>query len=169
MKNPPQATDLFQEQRPQGYGMLKTLTILTFIGCAIAYIFLILEIASWNDYERQLAEAQEIEARMAGNEVASRFTQGSVEMIQKSHEHRYLLAAATFLFTTMCLIGAMRMRRLKKSGYPIYVIGELAPLIISAVLLGFGFLGGIVMAVSLVFALMFVILYTTQRKYMVYN
>ena len=167
MNNPPQAADLFQEQKPQGYGMLKTLTVLTFIGCAIAYIGLILNIASWNDYERDLAEAQELEERMADSEVASRIMQGSVEMLQKSHEHRYVLAAATFIFTTMCLIGAMRMRMLRKSGYPIYVIGELAPLVITAILLGFGFLGGIVMAVSLVFAALFVVLYTTQRKYLV--
>src|SRR5688572_19782990 len=103
MNNPPQATDLFQDQRPQGYGMLKTLTMLTFIGCAIAYIGLILNVISWNDYERQLAEAQEIEEHMADNEAASHLIQGSAEMIQKSHEHRYVLAAATFIFTTMCL------------------------------------------------------------------
>jgi hypothetical protein len=169
MKNPPQATDLFQDQKPQGYGMLKVLTTLTFIGCAIAYIFLILDIASWDDYKRQLVEAQETEARLADSEVASRIMQGSVEMIQRSHEHRYVLAATGFLFTTLCVMGAVRMRRQRKSGYLFYVIGELSPLVVSAVLLGFGFLGGIVMAVSVVFAFLFVILYATQRKYLVYN
>jgi magnesium-transporting ATPase (P-type) len=167
MSNTPQASDLFQDQRTPSYGMLKTLTVLTFIGCAIAYIGLCINIASWGNYEKQLAEAQQMEEQMSNNAIGAKLLQGSVEMVQKSHEHRYILAATALIFTTMCLIGAMRMRKLRKSGYPIYVIGELAPLAVSGILLGFNFFSGIIMALSAVFALLFVILYTTQRKYLV--
>ena len=169
MEQSPQSTELFQNERMPVYGMLKTLTVLTFIGCAIAYISLIITIADWGNYEKNLAEAQRMEEQMSENETAARIVKGSVEIVQKSHEHRYILAATGFIFTTMCLIGAMRMRKLRKSGYPIYLIGELAPLVVSGALLGFSFFGGLIMAFSAFFALLFVILYTTQRKYLVYN
>ena len=169
MEHTPRATDLFQnEQQPPQYGMLKTLTVLTFIGCALAYMGLCYTVATWGDYEKQLAEAQEMEEKMRDSALGS-LMGGSVEMIKKSHEHRYVLAATNLIFTTMCLIGAMRMHKLKKNGYPIYVVGELAPLVVSGALLGFGLFGGIAMAVSAVFALLFVILYTTQRKYLIYQ
>src|SRR5215204_6574400 len=107
MEQTPRATDLFQnEQQPPQYGMLKTLTVLTFIGCAIAYLGLIITIATWGDYEKQLADAQEMEEKMRDSAFGSLMS-GSVEMIKKSHEHRYVLAATNLLFTTMCLIGAM--------------------------------------------------------------
>lgn len=168
MEQTPQSTDLFQNNQPPEYGMLKTLTVLTFIGCALAYIFLFVGIADWGNYEKRLAEAQKMEEEMR-DKVGSKIMAGSVEMTKKSHEHRYVLVGSSLIFTTMCLIGAMRMRKLKKSGYPIYVIGELAPLLVSAILIGFSFFGGIVMAVSAIFALLFVILYTTQRKYLIHN
>jgi hypothetical protein len=59
------------------------------------------------------------------------------------------------------------MRKLKKSGYPIYVIGELAPIAVTAALVGFSLVGGIATAFSAIIALLFVILYTTQRKHLV--
>ena len=166
MNPTPQATDIFREDATPNYGMLKTLTVLTFIGCAIAYIGLIISIAGWGDYEKQLAQAQDAQEKM-GSSGMGKFMQGSVEIIQKSHEHRYILAATGFIFTTLCLLGVMRMRQLRKSGFPLYVVGEVAPLLVSAVLLGFTFFGGIAMALSAVFTLLFVILYSTQRKYLV--
>jgi hypothetical protein len=59
------------------------------------------------------------------------------------------------------------MRKLKKSGYLLYVIGELAPLIITAVILGFSLMGGMAILFSGIVAIVFVILYSTQRKYLV--
>jgi hypothetical protein len=62
----------------------------------------------------------------------------------------------------------MQMRNLKKQGYLIYVIGELLPILSFAIFIGFGGLfGGIAMMFSTLFALLFIILYTTQRKYLV--
>jgi len=169
MEQTPRATDLFQNehQLPQ-YGMLKTLTVLTFIGCALAYISILYNLTTWGNYEKELASLQKMEAEMEGNGMAHRIAENSIEIFKKTHENRYVLAATNLIFTTMCLVGAMRMRKLRKSGYPIYLIGELAPLAVSAALIGFSFFGGIVMAVSAFFALLFVILYTTQRKYLIY-
>ena len=143
------------------------LTFLTFIGCGLSYIGLLLNIFRWGNYEADLAEAERLQEQM-GDGAFGKIFQGSVEIIQKSHEYRYLLLAAGLIFTTMCLIGAIQMRRLKKSGYTIYVMGELAPLLVNGVLLGFSFFTGFPIAVTALIAILFVVLYTTQRKYLIY-
>ena len=102
------------------------------------------------------------------NEMATKMMDGSIEMVQKAYDYRYILLISALLFTTLCLIGAMQMRKLKKSGYLLYFIGEIAPVILSLVLIGFGsFMAKIMTILSIIVALVFVILYTTQRKYLV--
>ena len=147
--------------------MLKTLTVLTFIGCGLAYIGLIYNAAMWGDYEKQLKDAMDAADKLRDSGMG-KFADDTVEVVKKSHEYRYILAASGLIFTTLCLIGATQMRKLKKSGYPLYVIGEIAPLAVNGILIGFSFFGSILMAISGVIALLFVILYTTQRKYLIY-
>ena len=168
MNTPVQSSDILQgDQEPQ-YGSLKTLTLLTFIGCAISYIVLFYGIATWGNYEQDLVKTQEAMEKMEGSSIG-KYMEGTVEMMKKSHEHRYVLSGTGLLFTTLCLLGAMRMRKLQKSGYALYVIGELAPLVVSSILIGFSFFGGIVMALTALFAILFVILYSAQRKYLIYS
>lgn len=169
MEQTQRSTDLFNEQQqPPQYGMLKTLTVLTFIGCALAYISIAMNVADWANYEKNLADTQKELEKMRDNETAAKIMDGTIDFIKKSHEHRYVLLGTNLIFTTLCLVGAMRMRKLRKSGYPIYLVGELAPLAVSAGLIGFNFFGSVLMAVTAFFALLFVILYTTQRKYLIY-
>ncbi|HZH00823.1 MAG TPA: hypothetical protein VEY32_07060 [Flavisolibacter sp.] len=160
--------DLFNEQ-PQGLpGMLNTLTILTFIGCGISYLSTIYSFFTSGDIEKQMADFEEAQEKMGDNEMANNMMQGSIEMLQKTHEYRYILLLSGILFTTLCLIGAMQMRKLKKSGYTLYVIGEIIPVILTPILLGFSLLGGISMAIGGIVAIVFVILYSTQRKYLIH-
>jgi hypothetical protein len=168
MESTYQSTDLFDQQQPKGLpGMLNVLTILTFIGCGIAYISSIISFFSASNYEKNMAEMEELQDNMGDNELANSMMQGSVDMMQKSYDYRYIILLSGLLFTTLCLIGALQMRKLKKSGYTLYVIGEIAPIVIMGALIGFSLVGGLTILMSLVFAVVFVILYTTQRKYLV--
>jgi hypothetical protein len=168
METTNQTNDLFDQQQPKTLpGMLNFLTILTFIGCAIAYIGAIMGFFSAANYEKQLADMEEMQDKMGDNELASRMMEGSAEMLQKTYDYRYILLLSGILFTTLCLVGALQMRKLKKSGYTLYLIGELAPIILTAALIGFSLTGGIMILISSFFAILFVILYTTQRKYLV--
>ncbi|HVG15589.1 MAG TPA: hypothetical protein VM935_11530 [Chitinophagaceae bacterium] len=163
-----QNTDLFDQQTKELPGMLNVLTILTFIGCGLSYLSLLYGFYTSSNYEQEVAKLEEMQDKMGGdNEMAAEMMQGSLQMMEKAHEYRYILLLSGLLFTTLCLVGAMQMRKLKKSGYVLYTIGELAPLIITAALLGFSLMGGMTLAVSGIFALVFVILYTTQRKYLI--
>jgi hypothetical protein len=163
-----QNTDLF-DQQPKGLpGMLNVLTILTFIGCGLAYISGIYSFYTSSNYEKEVAKMEEMQDKMGdNNEMAAKMLEGSMAMMQKAYEYRYILILSTLLFTTLCLLGALQMRKLKKSGFILYSIGEIAPVILSAVLMGFSFVGGIGTAIAAVFAILFVILYATQRKYLV--
>ncbi len=161
-------TDLFDQQPKTLPGMLHVLTILTFIGCGIAYISALYSFYTSSNYEAQVAKMEEMQDKMGdNNEMAAKMLEGSMAMMQKAHEYRYILILSALLFTTLCLVGALQMRKLKKSGYLLYIIGEIAPIILSAALMGFSLMGGIGIGVAAVFALVFVILYTTQRKYLI--
>jgi hypothetical protein len=163
-----QDTDLF-DQHPKGLpSTLNTLTILTYIGCGFAYLGGIWNLYSSSQYDKQMAEFEKAQERVADNEMASQMVQTSMEMFQKTYDYRYILFLTTILFTTLCLIGAMQMRKLKKSGFALYTIGELAPIIISAALIGFSLVGGIMIMITTVIAVVFVILYAAQRKHLRY-
>lgn len=162
-----QNRDLFDQPKQGLPGMLNVLTILTFIGCGISYLSLIWSFFQSSNYQKQIADMEDLEDQVGDSELGAKMMQGGMEMLEKSYEHRYLLLLSGLVFTTFCLIGAMQMRKLKKSGYLIYVIGELAPLLVAALLLGFSLMGGMTILFSSIIAIIFVILYTTQRKYLV--
>ncbi len=159
--------DLFDQQTKGLPGMLNVLTILTFIGCGISYISTIWGFFDSSNIEKKRAELESVQDSMGDNEMANNVVQGSLDIMQKSYDNRYILLISGLLFTTLCLLGAMQMRKLKKSGYLLYVIGELAPIVITAALIGFSLVGGIAVAFGAIVAIIFVILYTTQRKYLV--
>ncbi|MCW3074923.1 MAG: hypothetical protein JWP69_1992 [Flaviaesturariibacter sp.] len=164
----PTSTDLFdQQQAPKGLpGTLNVLTILTFIGCGLSYIGLIISLFT-NSQENVDKQREQIEQLEDSSPKIAEAMQQTIDIAQKNYDNRYILLASGLLFTTMCLIGALQMRKLKKSGYMLYIIGEIAPIIISAVLIGFSLVGGIMTTFMAVVALVFVILYTTQRKHLV--
>ena len=73
----------------------------------------------------------------------------------------------------ICLWGVIQMWKLKKMGFYIYLIGEIAPLIVSLVTIGFAsifsFTGGIMALAVLfgfVFSLIFILLYALNLKHM---
>jgi len=167
MESTDQQRDIFVHQRQELPPMLNVLTILTFIGCALAYLGTLWGFYQSSNYETERAKIEESMGNL-GEGFGSRMVEGSLEVLQKNYENRYILLVSGLLFTTLCLVGALQMRKLKKSGYLIYVVGELAPVVITAALIGFSFIGGLTTIFSAVFALLFVILYSTQRKYLVH-
>jgi hypothetical protein len=160
---------IFDEQPAPRSGTLNVLTILTFIGCGIAYLGALYNYFTANNYQEKIAEMEEMQDKMEDNELASTIMKGSMEMLEKSYQYRYILLIATLVFTTFCLMGALRMRKQRKSGFPLYIIGELAPLILTVALMGFSLTGGITLIIGGIVAIVFVILYSTQRKYLIYD
>jgi hypothetical protein len=102
METTNQNSDIFEPRKKGLPGMLNTLTILTFIGCGIAYIGGIWGFIQNNDYEKQMSDFQE-SIDKAPEGWARNMIESSMQMFEKSHEHRYILVATALIFTTFAL------------------------------------------------------------------
>jgi hypothetical protein len=168
MENSYQTNDVLDQHRPKQLpGMLNVLTILTFIGCGLAYIRDCFSFLNNADPTKQIEKIQEAQEKMGDNSFLSKLMEGSADIIQKTYDNRYLIIGSALLFTTFCLIGALQMRKLKKSGYYLYLVGELAPIVLMAGLFGSSFIGAISLIFRALIAVAFVILYSTQLKHLV--
>lgn len=167
MENSNQANDLFDQQRPRELpGMLNVLTILTFIGCGLSFLTVCWNFISSSDPDKQIEKINEAREKMGDSGFGAKMMENSIDIIQKSYDNRYLLIITGLIFTTLCLIGAIRMRKLRKSGYYFYLIGELAPIVLAAGLFGSNIFSAIALLFSALIAVVFVVLYSTQLKYL---
>lgn len=150
---------------------LNVLTILTFIGSAIMAIF---SIFGYFQAQTAYEKRDEMIAKAYGEEVPA-FVKGMmppkeqyIQMLEKNYEVRLPILLLGLLSSALCIYGAVQMRKLKKQGFPIYTIGELLPFVGS-----FLFMGTMAFSNSMSFifpaiAILFIILYYTQRKHLVY-
>jgi hypothetical protein len=108
--------------------------------------------------QEKLASAPAWARKMAGPDV--------MEMLRKGIENKIPILVIGLLSVGLCVYGALEMRKLKKQGYFFWLIGEILPWI-SAII----FIGPVMfktfIAYFMIFPLLFIILYTTQRKYLV--
>ncbi len=167
--NPDNTADVLNydnNNKPKLPSGLNVLTILTFIGCAIFGLLTLLSPVI-NKFLLKMMD----EATSSGRELS---TKQLAEMekgraaIELAGQNMIPLMAIGMIGIILCFVGALWMRKLKKDGYWMYVAGELAPVIAGFFLLGTAQYTGvfsIVIAVGL--PLLFVILYTMQRKYLV--
>jgi hypothetical protein len=90
-------------------------------------------------------------------------------------ENMKMIQYAGLACTVLCIIGSVMMWQLKKAGFFIYLIGEVAPLVLSFVLLGSlassggPVTGGIAAAagvIGAIFPAAFVIMYGSNLKHM---
>ncbi|HTM92403.1 MAG TPA: hypothetical protein VL095_08295 [Flavisolibacter sp.] len=165
MENPNQNNDLLAQHRPKSLpAMLNVLTILTFIGCGLGLLS-----SGWNfissssDQIEKLQEQREKMSEQTG--FAKKFFDDSFDIAQVGFDHKNLLLVVGLIGLVLCLIGAIQMRKLKRSGFFMYTIGELAPIFV---------LGGLLTSItninflfSVFFSFLFVILYATQLKHLV--
>ena len=144
---------------------LNVLTILTFIGCGI---FGLITLCLPMLYKFFLGVMEKTKA--SGKEFSAKELEDMAKakaMLELSIQNVVPAMVIGLTGIVLCLIGALWMRKYKKDGYWIYVTGELAPIIASAIIMGtaqfsgvWGVLGGIGIPV------LFVVLYTLQLKYL---
>jgi hypothetical protein len=167
MENANQTDDVLTEHRPKELpGMLNVLTILTFIGCGLGYLGSLYSFFVNNDPDKQIEKLNEAREKVGDSGFGARMIESSIDIARKTYDNRYLLLISGLIFTTLCLIGAMQMRKLKKTGYYYYLIGELGPIVLMAGLFGASFFSAFALLFSALIAIVFVILYGTQLKYL---
>jgi hypothetical protein len=171
---PDQSTDMLQFDQhakpkiPQG---LNVLTILTFIGCAIQ---LLGSLWSFFTAKSSYDQLDKITAQMNSDEMPGfmKSMMGDpdtfVKLITKTYENRVPILLLSLVAIGLCFYGAMQMRKLKKQGFLFYTIGELLPFLTQFLFIGAFAFSGVAMYFGIAVALLFIILYSMQRKHLVY-
>ena len=159
--------DKDMKKLPQG---INVLTILTYIGCALAAIGALYTYFTISTSYKLIEGYKSLTDGLSGSEskAVQSIMSGSIDVVKRQYDNRMMIMVLALAGVALCFYGAMQMRALKKQGYLIYVVGELIPIISYAVFVGFGSLfGGIGMIFTTLISVLFIILYTMQRKHLV--
>ena len=155
-------------EKPKLPSGINVLTILTFIGCAIGLL------GSLYNFANAKTGLDKMEAAINSPDyenmpaLAKKFMNPeALEVARKGYENRVPINAINIIAIALCAYGAVQMRQLKKQGYMLYIIGEILPFVPSVIFIGIGSLTGVGGIIAIVITLLFVLLYTAQRKYLV--
>ena len=142
---------------------LNVLTILSFIGCAWDLYNTVKNfmggkkaLEEIEKAQEKLAEAPAWAKKLAGPEVQ--------EMMQQSVNNRFPLLILGLVSIALCFYGVLQMRKLKKEGYMFWLIGELLPFVGAAIFTAAFY--KTIFVYFAIFPLIFIILYTIQRKHL---
>jgi hypothetical protein len=144
---------------------LNVLTILTFIGCAYE---LYNSVNGFFSGKKALAEMEKAQEKLADAPAWARKFAGPemMEMMQKGVENKVPILIIGLVSIALCVYGAMEMRKLKKQGYTLWLIGEVLPYVGTAIFVPAFF--GTFLAFFMIIPIIFIILYTVQRKNLKY-
>lgn len=159
-------TENLSEFQPKALpGALNVLTILTFIGCAIGAIFTFATPWLMKFSLGMMNKAAETGTDMTPKQVADmEASRKLIELTQSNMIPLLLIGAAGIV---LCFIGALMMRKLKKDGFWIYVAGQILPIIGNFAIMGMAQFTGATSYIMLLIPVVFIILYSMQRKYLV--
>jgi magnesium-transporting ATPase (P-type) len=138
--------------QPKMSGTLNVITILSIIGCIIQLLG-----SAWGFFSSKTSFENK-------DKVIEQMNSGKMPSWAKS----MMPDMTHFEEIALCFYGVMQMRKLKKQGFLFYVIGELLPFLTSAFFIGTFTLAGTYAVVGFVIAAIFIILYATQRKNLIY-
>jgi hypothetical protein len=144
-------------KRPQ---FLTVLCILTWIGSGLAFISGIYTFFTVD------ASAAMIESMNMGGADPTGMMSGVHEAMRLAVENKVPNLLVATICSLLCVFGAMQMWQLKKTGYFIYIAGEIVPPIAAFVLGGGGMLGSLGAAGALVIAIIWIVLYGLNLKHM---
>lgn len=156
-----------QQEPPKLPAGLNVLTILTLVWCAYE---LYSNISNFFKGEKALKELNEARDKMGPEApawVRNMLGQDMVTIAEKSIENKVPLLIIGLVAVALCVYGAIEMRKLKKQGYLLWLIGELLPIVSAIIFIGGVFFKSFI-AFFLIFPVIFIILYTLQRKHLRY-
>jgi hypothetical protein len=141
---------------------LNVITILTFVGSGLALITHFYSFFRARDSYEKTLQLQDKLDQVPGW-VKGFMAPDPIGTARNAMENRVPLLILNVVAALLCIYGAVQMRQLKKVGFPIYIIGELLPF--AALFIFVGWLGWFALSSTIVFALVFILLYASQRKY----
>jgi hypothetical protein len=151
--------------KPKLPGGLNVLTILTFIGCIILGILTLLTPVIYNFFKGFMDKAINSGAELSDKQLAD--IEKGRALMELQHQNMIPLMIIGMAGIILCFVGALWMRKYKKDGYWMYVAGEIAPVIGTFLLMGTAqFTGVFSVIIGIGLPVLFVVLYTMQRKYL---
>ena len=150
---------------------LNVLTILTIVWCAIQLLSSLLGFFSAKksyDGIEKLSEQMNSENMPGWAKSMMGDPDTMIRIITKSYENRIPVVLMSVVAVALCFYGALQMRKLKKQGFIFYTIGELLPFLTQFLFIGAFAFAGFMMYFFIAFALLFILLYSMQRKHLVY-
>jgi hypothetical protein len=150
-------------KRPE---MINVLTILTFIGSGLGILTNFWYFSNAKKfYDIAITNQEKVDQAPA----FLRSLQGSdpVGVAQRTYDNRVPIVVLSLVACILCIVGAVQMRKLKKSGFYIYLIGEILPIIGSFIFIGAVAYSSVFQVIgAFLFAAIFIILYATQLKHL---
>jgi len=164
-----QPTDILMPvEKPKIPSGINVLTILTFIGCAVGLLGSIYNFTSSKANLDKMEATINSPAYETMPALAKKFMNPeALEVARKTYENRIPMTVIGLVCIGLCFYGALQMRQLKKQGYILYLMGEILPVLTYGIFIGMAALTGFSGILMIVFTLLFVLLYTAQRKYLV--
>ncbi len=146
---------------------INVLTILTLIWCAVE---LYSNLSNFFGGRKKLDDAITASEKFKDADVPkfakNFFGPDMIAMLEKAYENRVPMFILGLVATLLCIYGAIQMRQLKKQGYILWLVGELLPILSIIIFIGAGFYANLT-GIMLIFPILFIILYTAQRKHLV--
>lgn len=153
-----------QKKRPV---FITVLCILTFVSCGFTFISALWRLASGNNTEESMAKLKSMPQFQDG--ISEKMAEG-IEKMTEWQSTADLLALGN---VALCLAGALLMWKLRKSGFYLYVVGQVLPFIslfgMYSVVQNIPILGMAMLITSIfaaLFAVAFVIMYAVNLKHM---
>jgi hypothetical protein len=136
---------------------LTVLCILTYVGVGLSVILSIVGFMA----TQALTSMADTMGTMSGVEEMPGMTDA-----MNAIKYANVTLAISILGAVLCLVGAILMWKQKKNGFYIYVIGQVAPLVTSAVLLGGSAFSGMALFMGAIFPIAFIVMYGLNLKHM---
>jgi len=160
-----------ENNKPKLPSGLNVLTILTFIGSALQLLSSLWGfISAKKSYDGidKLREQMNSENMPAWVKSMMGDPDKMIAMITKSYENRLPILLLSLVAAGLCFYGALQMRQLKKQGFLFYTIGELLPFLTQFLFIGAFAFTGFVMYFFIALSALFILLYSMQRKHLLY-
>jgi hypothetical protein len=163
--NQPANTENWLEEPKKLPSMLNVLTILTFIANGLGFISAFYSYFSAASNYDKVVQAQDKMDQMP-DFVKNMMGPDPVGNARKMLDNRLPIMLLTLVGCLLCFYGAWQMRKLKKTGFTIYIIGDVVPFIGLYIFVGASMMTGFSGIFGLLLTIVFVILYATQLKYL---
>jgi hypothetical protein len=155
------------EYRGQLPPTLNVLTILTIIWSAFSFSASLFTFLWAPISYRNAQHAQDTFDQMTQMPPFVRSLFGNtLEATRVAYVNRVPILLIGLLGALFCLAGALQMRKRKRSGFILYVVGDVLPLASLFFFMVMSLLAGIGTGIGYGIAIVFIILYATQLKYM---